>query len=961
MAIVDILKYTLELDSSKFQGDAVKADAAVGNLANSIKGTLTGALAGLAAGFSAVKIGEFLKEATMMAAQEELMTVALQQLGRTAGYSASSLESLAGKVSALGFTMGGSRQFLMRLIQNQVDLAQATKLATVALDLTAISGRPAEEVLDTLTMSISSLMPRALKQLGMVIDMTAAEEKYAASIGRTGEALKAQPLNESERRLAMINAVLEKGTTIAGAYTAALGTAAGAMIPLGVQVTELKEKIGSLLTPALAALIPLLDRAAEGFRKLFANATERETELFTKMTSTFERQKTVLPELIKQWENLAGTTAENEMASLDLQNVQKMIERLAPGLITGYNEQGIALGLTTEALKRYIQTQKDAVGVTTNEQAFAWVTRLAELKTKIAGITESLANPDSPYTITVGVKELNRQLKEASIEASQLQELLKPKGEITIWDVLALSLSKYQSVKDAAEAKNKKASDDAIAAAKARGEAEAKAYEEASAAIDKWYIKYQIGLPVSKATDIVGNLESQYGGAGLTPDIPKLIAGLKAAIIAQAGVLGAEATKILTDALEKAKDSQRTSTKAKADQDKYYADALDAEAKLAKDKLDNIENARQAQARANVEIADSLIYAASYFFSLFDEGIASIASGLSNAISGAISGASAGGVAGLVNVIGSLSGLIPSLFASDDPVMQELVDVTQRQVATQEELISAINEWKDSLSGLTAEEKSSRSANLSSALGGLNEGNVNETIKWLADRGINAPEGASFEDLQQWLFEALQAIKAENKRFADLLEADTQQKRKDLLLTETWTDPGHSDQENGRIALQQLADMTELYGLTPEEQHELLTAIWDKYSESMSNDDKLNTKALLEGFHRDQADGSAAAEQTQVSRSIQKITERQADSLISALSTIDLHLQDGIQALINAIRSITMSFTAGAAATMEVAIINAATVNVGYMNVAGSNLSGGSTTNTKKQLVVEGRSLGKRF
>ena len=242
MAIVDILKYTLELDSSKFQGDAVKADAAVGNLANSIKGTLTGALAGLAAGFSAVKIGEFLKEATMMAAQEELMTVALQQLGRTAGHSAASLESLAGQVAALGFSMGGSRQFLMRLIQNQVDLAQATKLATVALNLTAISGRPAEEVLDTLTMAISSLMPRALKQLGMVIDITAAEEKYAASIGRTGEALKAQPLNESERRLAMINAVLEKGITIAGAYTAALGTAAGAMIPLGVQVTELKRR-----------------------------------------------------------------------------------------------------------------------------------------------------------------------------------------------------------------------------------------------------------------------------------------------------------------------------------------------------------------------------------------------------------------------------------------------------------------------------------------------------------------------------------------------------------------------------------------------------------------------------------------------------------------------------------------------------------------------------------------------
>ena len=155
--------------------------------------------------------------------------------------------------------------------------------------------------------------------------------------------------------------------------------------------------------------------------------------------------------------------------------------------------------------------------------------------------------------------------------------------------------------------------------------------------------------------------------------------------------------------------------------------------------------------------------------------------------------------------------------------------------------------------------------------------------------------------------------------------------------------------------------MIDLFGLTPEEQAALWQQVLTEFP-TLSNDQLIQINTTLADIRRGlaPADGSAA-EQTQVSRSIQKITERQADSLISALSTIDLHLQDGIQALINAIRSITMSFTAGAAATMEVAIINAATVNVGYMNVAGSNLNGGSTTNTKKQLVVEGRSLGKRF
>jgi hypothetical protein len=165
---------------------------------------------------------------------------------------------------------------------------------------------------------------------------------------------------------------------------------------------------------------------------------------------------------------------------------------------------------------------------------------------------------------------------------------------------------------------------------------------------------------------------------------------------------------------------------------------------------------------------------------------------------------------------------------------------------------------------------------------------------------------------------------------------------------------------DGSGALQTIADLTTLYGLTPEQQHVLYEDVMQKYGENMSDNDRFNTQAIINAFHRDEADGSVA-EQTQVSRSIQKITERQADSLISALSTIDLHLQDGIQALKNAIRSITMSFTAGAAATMEVAIINAATVNVGYMNVAGSNLSGGSATSTTVQLTKEGRSLGKRF
>ncbi len=458
---------------------------------------------------------------------------------------------------------------------------------------------------------------------------------------------------------------------------------------------------------------------------------------------------------------------------------------------------------------------------------------------------------------------------------------------------------------------------------------------------------------IKRIQSLVEAVQSQFGDQGITPDSDKLIAALRSLINSEAAMLSTDAQRIIIDALNKARDNQRSDAKSKSDQERYYKDIQESEANAAKDRLNDIEKEKRARVNAAVDVADALGYAATNFFGLFDEGIARIASNLSNAISGAISGFSQGGVAGIAGAIGSILSGFASLFSGG----------ADKIVVSQYELIEAIENWESTIETLTPKEKTAQQemAELGIEAASRLMGNGwdwNQIVALLRPLfesvGLSIPQGITYEQFLGWGNDIIADIGASNAQTTAELKADNAASRRELVLS----------QKTGTDALETIADLDKLYALSPEELHALYEETMAKFGDKMSDSDRINTQALINDYHRGEAEraqSGAGAEQTQASRSIQKITERQVDSLISALSTIDLHITEGIQKLLDGIRNTTNRTTMNAAATIEVAVINAGVINTGSIRVAGS-MSGnnGASANTKQLLTVESRSLGRR-
>ncbi len=123
-------------------------------------------------------------------------------------------------------------------------VATSTQDMTAMMELARVSskrfGGDAGQAFTSITDAIGNLQPRALKQMGIIIDLKAVNDEYAKSLGTT-----ADQLTEEEQRTALRNAVLEKSKSlITDVGNAGLDTADKMKrleVRLGNMVDSLKE------------------------------------------------------------------------------------------------------------------------------------------------------------------------------------------------------------------------------------------------------------------------------------------------------------------------------------------------------------------------------------------------------------------------------------------------------------------------------------------------------------------------------------------------------------------------------------------------------------------------------------------------------------------------------------------------------------------------------------------------
>lgn len=346
--LVDILKYQLVLDDSQFKATAAQADAQANQLAGSIGGKLTTAVGLLAGAFTALKIGDFLKDATLTAARTEVLGTVLNVVGTNAGKSKGQIALLEEEVKALGVTTQASRESIIKFIQSGLPLEKLTKLARTAQDSAIIAETNTAEALDRLVRGIQTQQIELLRSAGVFVSIEQELNKFAKTAGRTVETLT--PL---EKQTIILNAVLEQGAKLTGNYTSAMEDAGKKLTSLPRFFEETSNAIGVFFIPTLNEIVDLIADVNIGITGLLTNDAIQKARDVIKSGGDFATRQKTINDLLAEQSRLQNQIAQNEFLIGEASSARALIATSGLSKLIGLGLEG-----GTEKLKRDLEDIK---------------------------------------------------------------------------------------------------------------------------------------------------------------------------------------------------------------------------------------------------------------------------------------------------------------------------------------------------------------------------------------------------------------------------------------------------------------------------------------------------------------------------------------------------------------------------------------------------------------------------
>ena len=207
--------------------------------------------------------GAFLFTATQLAARVETLGVVTVTLGKNVGKTKDEIRDLEQAVVSEGITLRAARKSIALMIQSNIDLANATNLATLAQNAAVIAGINSSEAFERLVFVITSGNVRMARTLGLQVSFQDAYKKTAEELGKT-----TLELTQQEKVGARTNAVLAAGTTIVGAYGAAMETAGKKVTSLPRHIERARRELGEQFLPIYGAAIDLVTASLKSWSDL---------------------------------------------------------------------------------------------------------------------------------------------------------------------------------------------------------------------------------------------------------------------------------------------------------------------------------------------------------------------------------------------------------------------------------------------------------------------------------------------------------------------------------------------------------------------------------------------------------------------------------------------------------------------------------------------------------------------
>ena len=374
-----------------------------------------------------------------------IVTKNLREITENAVSSADAMRALAVGVSA-GFSEG-----------QMEGLTKVAKGASLAL------GRDMTDALDRLVRGAAKLEPEILDELGIMVRLDDATEKYAASIG-----VAAGELTQFERRMAFTNAIIEQGESKFGALSASvasnpfnqLSATFDDMVKAGMNFVNfvagpiagfLAGNMGALIatmgvlgTGVVNMMVPALTQAGKASAEMAQQMAKaaKETIATTKAT---KGSPAIFTKLSKKMADGTASAKDLTDAQNSLKKSVKSHQSQLPGMIASHGEESDVI-------------QKKKLVIQENEMALYKLTGAQEMETLS---TQKAAQADILAAASAGQFKLTIQLLRAEMlrESIQLKISNLEKGflaaayaRVTMWagfatlSVKAFGLALLQSI-----------------------------------------------------------------------------------------------------------------------------------------------------------------------------------------------------------------------------------------------------------------------------------------------------------------------------------------------------------------------------------------------------------------------------------------------------------------------------------------------------------------------------------
>jgi hypothetical protein len=261
-------------------------------------------------------------EAFRTAARVGEMDASLRALAKANNVSYEEMQKSVAAIRKQGIEASTAQDLVAQFTRNNLKLADAQKLATVAQDAAVISGRNSTDVLADLTHGITTQNSQVLRNAGLNVQAGQAISQYAASVGKS-----VKDLTDAERSQAVLNAVLESGSTVAGAYAEAM-TEPGKVLRSFKRVTDdIKLSVGEGLVKAFG---PLILQAYDMAKALSAAVGPGGA-----LAPIFDAIGVAVGKLISPLIGLVGQWAKwlENLKPEQMQGVLKVIERFGPAIL----------------------------------------------------------------------------------------------------------------------------------------------------------------------------------------------------------------------------------------------------------------------------------------------------------------------------------------------------------------------------------------------------------------------------------------------------------------------------------------------------------------------------------------------------------------------------------------------------------------------------------------------------